>query len=128
MDSDLNQQAPAQTAQKLDLTLRAQMEQLVNQSVKACLRGVLPQVVSQGLAGMNVPTQPPAQSQQPGLSAEAFAASVAAAIAAQRDKPREPKEPSPWEEVLGPYGDRRVQSGRVGTPLSYLGPHPTCSP
>ena len=51
---------------------------------------------------MNVPAQPPAQSQQPGLSAEAVAAAVAAANAAQKDKPGEPKEPSPWEEFLVP--------------------------
>ena len=51
---------------------------------------------------MNVPAQPPAQSQQPGLSAEAVAAAVAAAIVAQKDMPREPKEPSPWQEFLVP--------------------------
>ena len=51
---------------------------------------------------MNVPAQPPAQSQQPGLSGEAVAAAVAAAITAQKDKPRKPKEPSPWEEFLVP--------------------------
>ena len=102
MDSDSNQQAPAQPPQNLDPTSQAQIEQLINQSVQACLSSVLPQVVSQSLAGMNVPAQPPAQSQQPGLSAEAVAAAVAAAIAAQKDKPREPKEPSPWEEFLVP--------------------------
>ena len=102
MDSDSNQQAPAQPPQNLDPTSRAQIEQLINQSVQACLSSVLPQVVSQSLAGMNVPAQPPALSQQPGLSAEAVAAAVAAAIAAQKKKPREPKEPSPWEEFLVP--------------------------
>ena len=51
---------------------------------------------------MNVPAQPPAQYQQPGLSAEAVGAVVAAAIAAQKYKPRETREPSPWEEFLVP--------------------------
>ena len=102
MDSDSNQQAPAQPPQHLEPTLRAQIEQLIKQLVQACLSSVLPQVVSKSLAGMNLPAQPPAQSQQPGLSAEAVAAAVAAAIATQKDKPRELKEPSPWEEFLVP--------------------------
>ena len=102
MDSDSNQQAPAQPPQHLDPTSRAQIKQLINQSVQACLSSVPPQVVSQNLAGMRIPAQPPAQSQQPGLSAEAVAAAVAAAMAAQKEKPLEPKDPSPWEEFLVP--------------------------
>ena len=102
MDSDSNQQAPAQPPQHLDPTSRAHIEQLINQSVQACLSSGLPQVVSQSLAGMDVPAQPPAESQQPGLSAEAVAAAVAAAIAAQKDKPRDPKEPPPWKDLFVP--------------------------
>ena len=70
--------------------------------MQPCLSSVLPQVVSQGLASMNVPSQPQAQTQQLGLSVESVAAAVAAAIAAQKDKPKDPKEPPPWEEFLAP--------------------------
>ena len=102
MDSDSNQQAPAQPPQQLDPASQAQIQQLINQSVQACLSSVLPQVVSQSLATMNAPAQPQAQTQQLGLSAASVAGVVAAAIAAQKDKPRDPKEPSPWEEFLVP--------------------------
>jgi hypothetical protein len=72
--SDSNQQAPAQPPQQVDPASQAQIQQLINQSVQACLSSVLPQVVSQSLASMNVPAQPQAQTQQLGLSAESVAA------------------------------------------------------